>query len=70
MVTLESAVKWSIGIGFWLFSMGGTYMMIKYRLDSHEEKLKVISDKMDKFASKEDFENRIKSIEWRLNRSR
>lgn len=68
MVSIETAIKYAVAIGFWLFSVGGTYMATKYTLNDHEKRITKIEG--TSFVVKEDFENRIKSIEWRLNRGR
>ncbi len=59
-VSIETAVKWAVGVGFWLFSMGGTYMMFKYRVDDHEKR--IIKLENIQYVSKDDFNERMRDI--------
>ena len=67
MVSIETAVKWAISIGFWLFSVGGTYMATKYTLNDHEKRLDKIE--RNEYVTKSDFNERLKEIRW-SNRGR
>lgn len=60
MISLSDAIKWMVGIGFWLFSMGGAYMMFKYRVDDHEKR--IIKLENIQYVSKDDFNERMRDI--------
>jgi len=60
MISIEIAIKWAIGIGFWLFSVGGTYMATKYTLNDHEKRLSRLEGM--EFVTKADFNERMRDI--------
>jgi hypothetical protein len=62
----SKAVEWAIQAVILSFSAGGAYFTLK----NHETRITGLEVKDEKRVNKEDFENRIKSLEWRLNRGR
>lgn len=62
----QKYIEWAIQLIVLAFSAGGVYVTIR----NHETRITRIEDHVSDYMLKHDFEERIKTIEWRLNRGR